>query len=381
MLRQQYVAATLGLSLLFGAALGRAADKSPARGEERRGADAPEPTDPEAFLKSKGLKRSDPFVVLADESDFIKKVAGLDKLKKDVVETQKKENLAARDLAAKKQQIIDLLKMRAAISDQLAQTNTANRHNQLVAQHNQLADRLNLLNEEVADHAEPTEIEKEANKAREAYAGRVLESREQYGRLLVKYAALAAEERVGQMIDAYNAAHERKLKLGPAVGLLSSERKLQKFEETVLSDAIDIRRGPSGLWEISVVINGKEPQIIFLDTGASIVSLPYQTAKAVGLTPSGNAPVQKFQVADGRTVEAKMVVADSIRVGKFVVEKVDVSVAPADLRDAPALLGQSFLKHFTYKIDTANSKLVMTKVDAAPTGAGSTTTKPKTTSN
>jgi clan AA aspartic protease (TIGR02281 family) len=263
----------------------------------------------------------------------------------------------------------------------LAQSNTVNRHNQLVAQSNQLADRLNLLNEEVADHDEPTAIEKEANKSREVYAERVLELREQYGRLQAKYTALAAEARVAQMIDAYNAAHERKLKLGPATALQSSERKLQKFEESVLSDAIDIRRGTSGLWEVSVVINGKEPQIIFLDTGASIVSLPYQTATAVGLKPSDTAPVQKFQVADGRTVEAKMVVADSIRVGKFVVEKVDVSVAPADLRDAPALLGQSFLKHFTYKIDTANSKLVMTKVDAAAAGAGSTTTKPKSTSN
>jgi hypothetical protein len=41
----------------------------------------------------------------------------------------------------------------------------------------------------------------------------------------------------------------------------------------VLSDSIDIRRDRSQLWELSVVFNGKDPQIIDLDTGASLVAL------------------------------------------------------------------------------------------------------------
>jgi hypothetical protein len=84
-----------------------------------------------------------------------------------------------------------------------------------------------------------------------------------------------------------------------------------------------------------------------------------------------------MQMADGHVVEGKKLVAGSIRVGKFEVEKVDVVVMPASLPNAASLLGQSFLKHFTYKIDTANSKLVMTKVDTAPVATAAGATKPK----
>jgi clan AA aspartic protease (TIGR02281 family) len=154
-------------------------------------------------------------------------------------------------------------------------------------------------------------------------------------------------------------------------------RKLRKFEETVLSDSIDIRHDRSQLWELSVVFNGKDPQIINLDTGASLVALSYQAAKAAGLTPSENDPTIKMELADGHLVEGKKVVAGSIRVGKFEVEQVDVVVMPASLPNAASLLGQSFLKHFTYKVDTAKSKLVMTKVDTAPIATAAGATKPK----
>jgi hypothetical protein len=70
-----------------------------------------------------------------------------------------------------------------------------------------------------------------------------------------------------------------------------------------------------------------------------------------------------MSLADGSIVEAKQVFAPSVRVGKFTIEHVECAVMPADLPKAESLLGLSFLKHFTFKIDSDKGKLVMCKID------------------
>ncbi len=375
------------LSLAFSLAastFAAAADKEKKPADAKPAADAKpdaaaSESDPEAFLKGKGLRRAEPFFALTDETELTKKMAGLDKLKKNVVDGQKQEAAAEREEAKKKAAIVECLKRRTALRAQLAQNPPANVYNNIVAQINQLGDQAILLEKEVSENSPVKPAQAAANKSREAYVQQLLELRQIENRLQEKYADLAADPKVAEMIEAYNKAHEKNFKLGPSASFTSNDRKLKKFEETVLSDSIDIHRNRGELWEVSVVFNGKDPQIIDIDTGASMVSLSYQTAKAAGLTPSETDPTIHLQMADGRVVEAKQVVASSIRVGKFELEKVEVAVMPPNLVNAGSSLGQTFLKHFTYKIDTEKSKLVMTKVDTAPNAvaAGGTTTKPK----
>jgi hypothetical protein len=73
-------------------------------------------------------------------------------------------------------------------------------------------------------------------------------------------------------------------------------------------------------------------------------------------------------------VKCKRVYAKTVRVGKFTVEHVECGVMPADCPEAGALLGQSFLKHFTFRIDNANGKLIMAQV--GPPGKGGRGPKP-----
>jgi clan AA aspartic protease (TIGR02281 family) len=377
----------LGLNLLLGYwTFARAADKDKKTGDkplaakaaDEKASDPATAGDPEAFLKAKGLRRVDPFFALVEETELSKKMSGLDRLKKGVIDGQRMETAAEKEEVKKKAAIVECLKRRTALRAQLQQNPPANIYNNIVSQINQLGDQAILLEKEVSENSPVKPAQAAANKAREAYVQQLLEIRQLDNRLQEKYADLAAEPKVAEMIGAYNQAHQKNLKLGPSASLASNDRKLKKFEETVLSDSIDIQRTGSQLWEVSVVFNGKDPQIIDIDTGASLVSLSYQTAKAAGLTPSENDPTIHLQMADGRVVEAKKVVASSIRVGKFEVEKVEVAVMPANLPNAGSSLGQTFLKHFTYKIDTEKSKLVMTKVDAAATAAPAAgTTKPK----
>jgi predicted aspartyl protease len=87
-------------------------------------------------------------------------------------------------------------------------------------------------------------------------------------------------------------------------------------------------------------------------------------AKEVGLTPGPEAPEVQLTLADGHVVTAKLVVADKVRVGKFIAEHVDCAVLQPDLPNAAALLGMSFLQNFIFKIDGEKGHLVMSRVDA-----------------
>ncbi len=68
-------------------------------------------------------------------------------------------------------------------------------------------------------------------------------------------------------------------------------------------------------------------------------------------------------VADGRTVEARRMVLDSVRLAEFTVRNVDCLVLPAEAKGAPALLGGSFLRHFVYQVDSTAKVLTMFRVD------------------
>ena len=244
-----------------------------------------------------------------------------------------------------------------------------NVYNRIVTQMNELGDRVVLLEKELQESSPAKPAHEAAAKSREAYVEALLQIRREINKLQERYADLAADPKVTAAIADYNQAHSKNLKLGPTISLAGNDRKLKKFEETVLSDSIDIRHSDGQLWEASVVINGKAPLMLDVDTGASLVSLSYKTAIAAGLTPSDTDPTIQLQMADGRIVDAKKVVATSIRVGKFEVEKVECAVMPANLPDAGSSLGQTFLKHFTYKIDTERSKMVMTRVETGPVPA------------
>ena len=112
-----------------------------------------------------------------------------------------------------------------------------------------------------------------------------------------------------------------------------------------------------------MVFNGKYAEEMAIDTGASIIALPAKMARDAGLTPTADAPKVQLQMADGHTVEGRMIYAEKVRVGKFTAEHVECSVLPPEFSDAAPLLGLSFWRNFTFKIDNEKAKLTMSKVD------------------
>ena len=91
--------------------------------------------------------------------------------------------------------------------------------------------------------------------------------------------------------------------------------------------------------------------------------LPADLAQEIGIKPVKGDAAEKTRVADGSEVEVHRGVIPTVRVGKFIIKDVECSVMPADRTNVAPLLGQSFLRHFTYKSSADSGTLVLSKVD------------------
>ena len=314
-------------------------------------------------LESQGLKRSVSNFALPEETDFNKQMRAAESLKKKLGDAEHEATEATRKVDDKKKTIVSYLQKRRELRVQLDRTSNFNLHNKIVNDLNELGDRITLMQQSDAEEKAMATSRAAANKLTEEYVEQILQLRQRYDKVKAKYADLAANAEVAQAIDEYNKDADKKLTLGPTSGFNSAGRKLKTLEEIVLSDSIKLRRGPGGLWYVTAVFNGKYPEEMAIDTGASIIALPAKMARDAGLTPTADSPQVQLQMADGHTVEGRMIYADKVRVGKFSAEHVECAVLPPEFSEASPLLGLSFWRNFIFKIDTEKAQLVMSKVD------------------
>ena len=113
------------------------------------------------------------------------------------------------------------------------------------------------------------------------------------------------------------------------------------------------------------MLNGKDAVEMAIGTGASVIALPWAAAVAANLEPGSDDPEVQMQMADGRVISGRRVIAESARVGKFVVDNVECVAMPPEAVAAAPLLGQSFLQNFTYKIDSGKGTLRMSRIEVA----------------
>jgi clan AA aspartic protease (TIGR02281 family) len=110
------------------------------------------------------------------------------------------------------------------------------------------------------------------------------------------------------------------------------------------SETIPLRR-VGRAYSVLVVINENQHQEMLVDTGCTTMSMPYAMAIACGIDVNAGRD-SLIHVADGSLVTAKIVVLNSVRVGRFTAHNVECTVFPRAALTAPPLLGMSFLGRF-----------------------------------
>lgn len=116
---------------------------------------------------------------------------------------------------------------------------------------------------------------------------------------------------------------------------------------------------------VAVTINKKIKASLIMDTGATLVTLSKDLAGKLKINLKDVLPDAKMIMADGRQVNAKKIILESIEAENVEVKDVVAAVILDDVPGLPAgdgLLGMSFLKRFNFKVDHKAKKLIFEKI-------------------
>jgi clan AA aspartic protease (TIGR02281 family) len=322
-------------------------------------------------LKAKGLKKSGTTYVVPGEAEVQKKLNAARLLARQMSNAAIQQQAYAQQAVENKQMIQELTQQRIMLNQQLAQQLPPAQHNQLVAVVNTVTDRLNLLHRHEAEPVDRRQVDTQASHHREAYVQAIIDLRVLVDATAKQYEELAADPEVTSALTTAKAT------LGPSKTFLANVKLLERAESMVLTETVDLKK-QGGIFWLDVTFNGKVTKQMAFDTGAADVVLPADFAASIGLRPGPNDPTIRCQVADGSIVEAKQMTVPSMRVGKFTIKDVSCTVMPADKKDVPPLLGQTFQRNFMLKFSPDSGKLVLSRIESPDAPATSAKTKATT---
>jgi aspartyl protease family protein len=317
-------------------------------------------------LEGHGLRVRGSTLAIQSEPQLGQGLRDAGQLQKKLVATSRKLQLSRKDRAAADKELISLKKRAVQLNARLAGVGTRDvvTHNKLVAAVNAVHGRISLLNDRKEQSSEQDEqLRKESAKAREAYIQLVLGMRELADQIGRAYADKAADPAVQAAIARLNQATGTEYKLSPSRFYQECLRRLKRLEEAVLTGSIPVTRKVGNALYVTVVFNDKHTQEMIVDSGASMGSLPRETAARLGIRPRDTDPTITMQLADGSTIQGTVVTVESIRVGTFTARNVRCTVLGPEATNALALLGMSFLGNFKFEIDAEAGTLEMTQVE------------------
>lgn len=154
----------------------------------------------------------------------------------------------------------------------------------------------------------------------------------------------------------------KELKFELSSSLLSNIHKLEDLEKAVHVEKISLRRDGNTFYA-SVVIDGKHTTEMIVDSGASVISLPYELAVSMNLKPEPGDKKIVLEIADGSRISGVLKKISTVRVGTFELKDVECAVLGPEAVNAMPLLGMSFLGEFQFQLDAAESTLGMTQIE------------------
>jgi len=333
----------------------------------------------EDVLKGHGLKRVGTTYVLGSaEADVQRKVNELRLLSRQLNFALQQQEALEQGTQDREAMIQEMLRRRIALNEQIGaldqqlnaggnffagRNQLVEQRNQLVLEYNGLVDRVRLLQGQGSDPKVREQIQGEVPRRREAYTQAVLDLRKLVETTTKAYAELARNGEVTQALEALGRTSPSRPKLGPSRAFQDNVKLLERVEKSVITDSVELRRTGGGVYEVDVTFNGKVTRPMIFDTGAGLTMIPAKLAAEIGLAPSPGDPEVHCTTADGTVVIARQKTIPSMRVGRFVVNDVVCAVMPAEKGNVEPLLGQTFHRHFTYKMTPGSGHLVISTVD------------------
>ena len=318
-------------------------------------------------LADKGLVKSGSGYVLAEEKELLEGI-------KTLRETKRAADLETRQRAAAEKKIADNRKVKKDsikeyedVERRLPNVKDATAHNRLVA-------RANLMVRKIKEaEAAEKDLEEAANKlgseAKTKFVDEMAVWEPKFDEAVKKYNVVVRDGTVKAALEKLNAGAEgTKLTAGPSAEFTAAVADLDRWRSEVNSEAIPMR-DEHGVYTVEVLVNGERLRMV-VDTGASHVTLPWETAEKLKITPGEKDRDVKMKLANGAIIDGKLITLKSVRVGRFTVNDVTCVVLQQGLSDPPTMLGSSFFSHFVVKINQNKGELHLTEVTTGGKKAG-----------
>lgn len=314
-----------------------------------------------ALLKDKGLMRVGSYYFLPGETQLAETLEELKPLQHKIKQAKELHARQEAQMGKARTALLAATQERNRLQVMLAATPSCKSKDctRIILRMNEVTGRMNLLRSQMQEVEETGGAGSQVAQAREEYTNKVLTARRIEGETRQAYARLASDAQVSAAIEELARAENRKFQLGPRRVFDNNTRSLNRYAAALRMGDIELREDRGVYW-VDVVLNGNVVKPMVFDTGASLISLPADYAEALGLRPSDADPVVMMQIADGSFHQARQMTLESVRVGEFSAEAVECVVLPPDMKDAPPLLGQSFINNFSYQIHPASNKLTLT---------------------
>lgn len=151
------------------------------------------------------------------------------------------------------------------------------------------------------------------------------------------------------------------------------ERQKKEAQDRIFRQQLEEERRPKKI-EFSqdkpfiildVTLNKKVEASLVLDTGSSVILLRKNIAEKLGIDLEKVKTDAKLILADGRQVNAKNIILESVKAQGVEAKNVEATIILDEVEDlgfGDGLLGMSFLKRFNFKVDQKNKKLILEKL-------------------
>ena len=318
------------------------------------------------ILEDLGLRVSRDEFSFVSERDLKKEISKSLKTKKNLIAMELKlQQLRLGSLNAQNQ-LVMLRQKDVQLNNMLATPGlSVAENNQLVGQTNANRSQMDLLQGDIDSLKDQIkEGQSFVNKAREEFVEQLLAVRKFSDSFDEKAAAMKDNDDFKAVLGSIEETLGRKMStLGESKSLARMRKNLGKLEEIILTDTIKLNDDGSGTFAATVSLNGKEPIELIVDSGASMVTIPARLAAELDIKIGPNARSLIMEIADGSKIPAKLVMLDSVRLGKFTATNVECAVLGREAVNAPNLLGMSYLGNFKFELDASKGELKMIAIE------------------
>jgi len=326
-------------------------------------------TAPDATPLKLELKVSGSNAVLVAERDLSKAITEAASLKRRAKQAAKPVQAIQQEISNLEHRMLQAEQQLVVLNAQLANVQDVATNNRLVGAIDTIEGQLRLAHKNIEGLKEAeNRARTELNNSREAYVEHILGMRKMADQMKEVYESGTKTPEIERQLKALIAESGKQLKFEPSSAFESSYRKLDEFEKAIHTEKVSLRRDGNTFYA-SVVINGKHTAEMIVDSGASLISLPWELAVTMGLEPKAGDKQILLSMADGRTIPGHLKTIDSVRVGTFTVEKVECAVLGREAVNAEPLLGMTFLGEFQFQLDAAESTLGMTEIEGDSSGS------------